>query len=293
MKRHSKEYILEQVIPYYIKNKDVTLREIEKIFSVSRYTVSNTLKAQGIKIRNRYHDVELQNYFKSIDSEESAYWLGFIYADGSITCRETGNKRYVLEVCLAEKDKDHILKLRNFIGSKKEIERRESTKSFRLIISSKQLVSNLKNLGIIENKTYKSDIRQILRNIPKEYMRDFIRGFVDGDGHINEQGRFCITSYFKENLISVIDNLPYKVRYKIYTKSTTKACDLRIDRQEDSFKIWSYLYNDATVFLNRKNMIFCRFREKFLKLQQGKIGEVLQNMDNTEITTKTNSLVVL
>ncbi len=42
-----------------------------------------------------------KNMFKKIDSEEKAYWLGFLEADG---CIHGGEGDYRIEIGLAEKD---------------------------------------------------------------------------------------------------------------------------------------------------------------------------------------------
>lgn len=43
------------------------------------------------------------NQFKKIDTEEKAYWLGFLYADGCV-----GSKEAKIELGLAEKDFNHL-----------------------------------------------------------------------------------------------------------------------------------------------------------------------------------------
>ena len=43
------------------------------------------------------------DYFKSIDSIEKAYWLGFIFADGYINRAET-----MFRFCLSVKDEDQL-----------------------------------------------------------------------------------------------------------------------------------------------------------------------------------------
>ena len=50
----------------------------------------------------RMYDID-KDYFKVIDTEEKAYWLGFIYADGSISSQPLKNltrKNYNFEISL-------------------------------------------------------------------------------------------------------------------------------------------------------------------------------------------------
>ena len=65
-------------------------------------------------------------HFENIDTEEKAYWLGFLYADGYVNANEDK-----IELCLAEKDFHHLEKFKNFIGLPNKICYREATKAYR------------------------------------------------------------------------------------------------------------------------------------------------------------------
>lgn len=60
--------------------------------------------------------------FENIDTEEKAYWLGFLYADGCV-----GSKESKVELSLAEKDLRHMEKFRSFIGIENKISYRPNT----------------------------------------------------------------------------------------------------------------------------------------------------------------------
>ena len=51
-----------------------------------------------------------ENIFQQIDSNNKAYWLGFLAADGSVK----GNE---LSIGLSSKDRGHLAKFLTFIGS--------------------------------------------------------------------------------------------------------------------------------------------------------------------------------
>lgn len=70
--------------------------------------------------------------FENIDNEEKAYWLGFLYADGSV-----GSTDYRVELGLAEKDLEHIKKFKNFIGLDNKISYRPKSKSYRYSFKDK------------------------------------------------------------------------------------------------------------------------------------------------------------
>lgn len=70
---------------YLIDNYNkLTIEELAKNIGVTKSSITN--KAFSLKITNNVKNKDRGNIniFKNIDSEESAYWLGFIYADGYI-----------------------------------------------------------------------------------------------------------------------------------------------------------------------------------------------------------------
>jgi len=86
--------------------------------------------------------------FEHIDTEEKAYWLGFLYADGSV-----GSKEDKIELGLAEKDLHQIEKFRNFMGISNKIGYRESSKSYRMSFRSDKCKQDLINKGCVPKKS--------------------------------------------------------------------------------------------------------------------------------------------
>ena len=74
------------IISYYLSGKQQ--REIAEILNCAQTSVSNVLLKSGIKTRVGkniiYIDVNT-SFFKKINSEESAYFLGLLYADGNVS----------------------------------------------------------------------------------------------------------------------------------------------------------------------------------------------------------------
>ena len=76
----------------YIKNavemykNGYSLTKICKKYNMNRVNLSNYLKDNGFNVQNFHNIVKFDEHvFDCIDTEEKAYWLGFIYADGSIS----------------------------------------------------------------------------------------------------------------------------------------------------------------------------------------------------------------
>ena len=117
-------------------SKDKTQKEIAEIFKVSSSTIGRILKKNNIKTnRSRLNESKLyfnMNYFDDIDTNEKAYWLGFIAADG---CLKSNKVR------LVSKDEEVIVKFKNAIESEHKIVRsittdKRSGKKYELFIIS-------------------------------------------------------------------------------------------------------------------------------------------------------------
>lgn len=211
-----------------------------------------------------------QNYFKQIDTEEKAYFLGLIYADGNIT----GN---IFQILLAEEDSNVLEILKNSIkpSSKLYYYDRKNIKwknCKRFSIHNKTIVSDLQNWGVIERKTYKT---LTIPKIDKMLIKHFIRGFLDGDGFIsftesNYRKKDGYTNYTvrkvigftnsSKKLLEEISNFLVKElnidEGKFYntngTGSTINSYSLWFFRNKDLIKIIDYLYKDSTIYFSRK-----------------------------------------
>ena len=91
-----------------------TIEYISKELRISDSRFSKYLRECGIET-NKYHKPKFnENIFDIIDTEEKAYWLGFIFADGYIETPKP-NMKYTFEICLSCKDKHHLEKFNIFM----------------------------------------------------------------------------------------------------------------------------------------------------------------------------------
>ena len=168
-------------------NQYKELKNIHKVadyFNVSTTPIRKILKKNTIILSNRRYDVD-EKYFDIIDNEEKAYWLGFLYADGYIRERKSGNS---LEMKLSIKDKHHLELFRKSIESNHKIidvfnnvkyNGKVSTSHMSsLAIYSTKLVESIKTQGFHSRKTFTISNP----NIGEEFINHFIRGYFDGDG---------------------------------------------------------------------------------------------------------------
>lgn len=209
----------------------------------------------------------VSDYFKNIDSETKAYILGYLVADGSIeesVRKDRPSKLVRLRFGCVTED-DEILKLiQREIAPDNKLRYYQPKAPNRkqvtiLQICDKELISDLKCLYDIQpRKTYKTDFK--FPNIPKAYERDFIRGFIDGDGSIGKKhfSMICNSPIFanqiKDKFLEVVPTLKWVI-YKENRKKTPYwslhfSYNIKVRKP-----IFDYLYKDATVYLNRKRNI--------------------------------------
>lgn len=237
-----------------------------------------------------------KDYFNKIDTEEKAYWLGFLYADGCINVLNKNGKTHSmsLEITLAETDKEHLDKFALAINTNVPIKQRKNKiknkeyVSYRLIICSTKMCKDLCDLGCTPNKTFTIRLpnNQI---VPREYMKDFLRGFFDGDGCVRkrpDQRGFTISITGVEPMLEdivnyLINNEIINVIPKIHKDKRSHACSFFIYGDDNSKDFLSYLYNGATIYLDRKFKVY----QECLKQVKGRYGVRFDEKSNKYIAT--------
>ena len=171
----------------YVNNKK-SLQYCSKILNIDPRTVKKQLVNMNIRVRNRQEALALvlgkednrkypanDSYF-STPNEKMAYMLGFIAADGNVP--KVGND---LRISLALVDKDFLEIIHNEIGGRpiREYQSSNGHNFCAWSCASRQIREDLANYNIIPNKTFLLDFPT---NLPRQYWKDFIRGYFDGDG---------------------------------------------------------------------------------------------------------------
>ena len=192
--------------------------------------------------------------FKKIDTEEKAYWLGFLYADGYVNI-EKG-----IELTLAEYDYDHLVKFRKFMGDESiDISYKNSANAYRVCIHSKEIASDLVNLGCIQAKSLILQFPSE-EQVPNHLINHFMRGYFDGDG--------CVYYSHGQLAFSILGTSEFLDAYESYVlesmnrdNPTKRLHDKRLINNTESIqytgnvqckKWFDFLYKDATIYLQRK-----------------------------------------
>lgn len=208
------------------------------------------------------------HYFSSIDTADKAYFLGLLFADGylNLKCNKLTLNLQIRDRELIESLGERLVLSDNkpFYIRKCSVKDKTKSDQFSIVVSSPQISKDLQKLGFTLNKTFTAKFPII----PKQFFKDFIRGYFDGDGHFtvrkDRNGRDCswgITGT-EDMLLSIQDILVLelglnKIKLKA-TKSSHKGIHKLIYGGLGSCKkIFNYLYTDTNLYL-------CR---KFLKIQ--------------------------
>ena len=249
------EQQIQEIIELYTK-KQISMVKIGKQYNVSNKTIKRVLDKYDIKSRgNRKYFIK-ENIFNKIDSAEKAYWLGFILADGYINI-----PRKRVQIKLGEKDREHLLKFINFIGGDEKMLKKENNSItgnniYYIAVNSLIMVKDLIDKNIFQGKSGKEK----WYNVKEEFILDYIRGIIDGDGNINNKNfNICNSEEVLQNIKEYFCK-KYNINndIKILEHYNTKRLTICKNRKE----ILNDLYYKDCVCLERKrkivNDLYCR-----------------------------------
>ncbi len=237
------EFVVQEIIGKYEDGKSA--RHLGFEYGVADVTITSLLKKRDIFIRNRSNAKRTnqikEDVFDTI-TEESAYWIGFILADGNVYHPKKRSKQ--LNIGLSEKDWEHLEKFKKFIGSNKQLYYNKGA----VFISfySNRIVEKLAEYGIVPRKSNIAKVPESLKN-----NRHFWRGMVDGDGWVSvpESGYpilgFCGTRDVVSRFMHFVGK-SVSIRYK-----GDNFCELSYNCTTAK-TLGKLLYDNSKIFLQRK-----------------------------------------
>ena len=264
--------------------------KVEEILKLLPRRSKTAIWAQGERLglkQNRNHPKLAVNehYFKKW-SPEMAYILGYILADGCII--EGTYKGYsgALKLGVQTRDIDILEKIKKQLKSEHKISIVKG--AAHLGIASQTIVNDLKSLGII----YRKSLRENVPAIPRKYIKDFIRGIIDGDGsiHFDKRSHPTISVCGGKNTITFIQT-HFLNTFNLYSKISSVKKDERSQfifyiayRSNSAKTLIKYLYEDATLYLERKFRLAKRASNVVIKQRRNyseKEKEILQKLYET------------
>jgi hypothetical protein len=230
-----------------------TEKEISVKFDISLRQYYNLLKLNNVERKNkvvRYNFDE--DYFESIDTEDKAYFLGFIVADGSVNSISN-----VIQI--TQKEPDILYEFKKYIKYEGDLIKSKTRDVFDIKISSSKMKSDLLKLGISPNKTMSVSYPLIPENLQSHFMR----GVFDGDGCISihhdrrdnsDRGQVNICSGSFDFIKEYVDNMVKYCGVKKNNIRQPKGTYYVIDwgGLSDVESVYEFLYKEANIFLKRK-----------------------------------------
>ena len=239
----------------------ITSKDISKIYGCSAVKIGTLLDELEIKKRTLSEILRKYNFdesfFDAVDSEEKAYFLGLLYADGSVSQK---NKSVRLRLQIT--DKDVVEKFSVAVKSTRPLSYESGrTVNCKHIVGvtliSKHLVNKLAEFGCGPNKTFTLTFPEWLD--PKLH-HHFIRGYFDGDGCITlAGGKAAFSLVGTDEFISRVQEIMIQKiglsKTKLGTRHPERNNNIRSVVYSGRYvmlKIREWLYKDATVYMQRK-----------------------------------------
>lgn len=261
-----------ELVEIYL-SENISQVELGKRYNISGAGVGGILKRRGIKANHKVrHKYTLDySFFDIIDTEEKAYFLGFLYADG-YNNQEKGS----IALALQSEDKEILEKFNTLLKSNRPLflikSKKESHKDkFVLNITNRNMSNRLGELGCVQRKSL------ILKfptsdQVPEHLLRHFIRGYFDGDGCCSickTKRKFQLTVSilstleFCQKITSVvINNMNISTRISKRFKDSVNCYNFDINGTQQCMKFIEWLYHDSSIYLKRKFSKYLAIKEK-------------------------------
>jgi len=261
MNRQSAGKALEVLDKYKETNSII---ETAKAFNVSYETIRVILRKNGFvsnKKKPVFSNTLNMEYFKEIDTEDKAYFLGFIRADGYI---DKSRNRFALRI---QKRDIEILerlcdvlnlpqeRINNIVRTKDSIHHSDNRQDcVEVAITNTTFVKHLLNV--------KED--DLFDRIPEKLKYHFIRGYFDGDGSINYRDikklKFTMNIMGDMNNDSTLQYILKVFDFKLYTDSRSNLPFLQTANSKVIEQFRDKCYSDCFIYLSRKKVKFDLFK---------------------------------
>lgn len=291
--KYSNKFTEQEWVNILTETNGVELKVIAEKYGITVPCLKYQMKKRNFKhIPYRYRVNNLnENYFETIDSEEKAYFLGFLLADGCVAkSSPTLSKPDTLSVILNVKDIEILEFMKNQLEADNKIIFNTTTNNFgtsntcRFVVRSTKLCSDLIKAGITPRKTGKERIPEM----SSELMPHYIRGFFDGDGCITKSRSYATVGFtscyecLEQLNIIFHDTLNLEMK-NIHKESGSKqAFRLYYGKISDVCSLYDYFYDNATIYLKRKKDKFeelsPKIQEKIIAKKEGFDANIIKSL---------------
>ena len=244
------------------------INQIARILRAGKNTVKRILRENNISTaRKRIYKID-ESFLDCIDSEQKAYFLGWMWSDGTVSERDNA---FTIE--LAGADGPILETLAGFFSKDQLVKYYKNVKyrcGWRAVLSiySKKLKARLIELGCMPNKTFSLKFPEWL---DESLQHHFVRGVFDGDGclYVNKgnSGLFIVGAAY--DLLTGISRI-FPARSVLSKQNNIYSLSVR--SYKNLSQVLSFIYNDANVFLQRKREKAIEFEKQYDCYKQRLVG---------------------
>lgn len=237
---------ISKIIQLHKEGKSPT--EIAPLFNTYNTSIRRILLRNGIKLKNQSEAQAsvIKNPFEDYRTDEqSAYWLGYLIADGCVSVGK-GGYRVIINT---NKDPEHLQKYAGYINRplQKYWNKTYEVWEYSVVFYNKNIVNWLIDIGITPKKSLTFEFKG-------EFNNHLLRGIFDGDGCVHKDGRICITTAskrFRDQCINFLNNQGFNL-YVNFDRRNNSCWNVYINGQE---KFYNFIYLKSTIKMQRKEQL--------------------------------------
>lgn len=255
---------------YYMEMKT---SEISKILNRTMSAIELKASRMGLK---KYPYTCDYHYFDEINTEEKAYWLGFLTADGWINKSKKTNAG-VTGIELQYGDLGHLKKFNKSISGNYQITDRwrvcplsknkdKKNHMCCIRIFSSTMYNSLMKIGFSNDKSYDFHIP----SLPSNLIRHYIRGYFDGDGCLCFTNKSFSISFITashslySDLLQILKDNSINANNRIFVNEYgTTMYRPEIYKFNDKLKFLNWIYQDANIYLDRKYKKYLKVKKHY------------------------------
>jgi hypothetical protein len=168
-----------EVLKSMYTDEDISHEQIESYFDRTWKSINHKAHALGLRRPHPNTRQAKRDFFKVIDTDEKAYWLGFIAADGVVVCN---GRQYSVVLDLQPRDLHWLERFRDMIAPGATMTKHGS-RSYSVCIGSKEMVQDVMAYGIGPRKSNTLP----WPSIPETFVLPFLLSYFDGDGWMRKR----------------------------------------------------------------------------------------------------------
>lgn len=256
--------------------------EVAKNFNVSYETIRVILRKNGLvsnKKKPVFSSTLIKDYFKDIDSEDKAYFLGFIKADGYVD--RTRNR---LALRINEKDVEILERFCDALNL-------PQTRINKIIKTQNSIHYSANRLDCVEVAithrefvSYILDVKSesIISKVPEHLHFHFIRGYFDGDGCISYRDikslKFVMNIMGSPNDDHMLQFIKKYFDLNLYNDKRSNLPLLQSANPKVIAEFRDKCYSNCYIYLTRKKIKFDLF--KFTKVTSTTTRRTTQEVED-------------